>query len=74
MSTREKQAWNDGRVAFREGKQADKCPRRAGAQRRAWLNGYEHERRIALAERATPEQRQEAARVAQMLRDFAKTL
>lgn len=40
----------------------------------AWLDGYEHERRLDLAAKITPEQRAEAASVAQRLRDFANTL
>ena len=74
MSRAIDQAFNDGRLAFRAGTQMEQCPRRGRLQRAAWLRGFEEERARATAEKATPEQREEARRVAGKLRDFLQTL
>lgn len=71
---REEQAFNDGRNAYRERKDIGTNPRKSPDQRTAWRNGYEHERRLDLAEAVTPEQREEAATVAKRLKDWAKEL
>jgi len=41
---RREQAWNDGRLAFRQGVPWERCPRRNGVFRAAWYAGFEHER------------------------------
>jgi hypothetical protein len=75
MSTRrEQQAWNDGRNAYRQGHDIGTNPRKSPEQRTAWRNGYEHERRLDLAEEVTPERREEAAAVAKRLKEWAQKL
>jgi hypothetical protein len=74
MTRREEQSWNDGRLAFSDGTAIDKCPRKSPGQRKQWRAGFEHERRLALAEKITPEQRAESAAVAAKLKAFASTL
>jgi len=74
MNRREAQAYNDGRVAYREGRDFAACPRRNVAQRVAWRRGFEHERGMDLVATITPEQRQESARVIAALAAWIKTL
>lgn len=74
MTRREEQAFNDGRLAYRAGRDLTSCSRKAGPQRAKWLEGYEHERRLDIAAGATDEQRAEAASVAQRLKEWAQTL
>lgn len=71
---REEQAWNDGRLAYRYGHDVASCTRKNPAQRAKWLEGFEHERRLDVAAKATPEQRAEANDVARRLKEWAKTL
>lgn len=66
---REEQAFNDGRMAFRAGRQCDGGARRSKEQRAAWRAGYEHERRLDLAATLTDEQRAEAKSVLARLRE-----
>lgn len=56
MSTRAKQAFNDGRLAFRDGTDIGRNPRKSPAQRQAWRSGFEDEQRRSVVERSTPEQ------------------
>lgn len=74
MSTRENQAYNDGRLAFRDKVPVEKNPRRGVAQRAAWMRGFEHERRLELAEKITPAERAEAVSVAGRLGDWARQM
>ncbi len=60
---REEQAFNDGRMAYREGRECNGGSRRSPEQRAAWTEGFEHERRIDLGETATDAQRAEAQSV-----------
>ena len=60
---REEQAFNDGRVAFREGRASDGGTRRSKDQRAAWRRGYEHEARLDLAAKTTPERLAESRAV-----------
>lgn len=60
---REEQAFNDGRMAYREGRECNGGSRRSPDQRAAWLEGYEHERRLDRSAAATEAQRTEAASV-----------
>lgn len=74
MTRREEQAFNDGRNAYRAGHDLTSCSRKSTNQRVAWLEGYEHERRLDVAAQATDAQRTEAATVAKRLKDWAETL
>lgn len=71
MNREEQQAYNDGRCAFRDGR---KCSRRSVEQRAAWQAGYEHERRLNVAETATDEQRVDAATAVAKLKAFAHAM
>lgn len=73
-SMREEQAYNDGRLAFREGKSFAECGRRSAEQRAAWQRGFEFERGLATAEKASPAQLDEARRVVGKLKEWAKML
>ena len=68
MTRREEQAYNDGRLAFRAGKGFGQYTRRSLPQRDAWRQGYEHERRLDLADKITPAQEQEALRTVARLK------
>jgi hypothetical protein len=73
MSTmRQEQAFNDGRMAFRERKRLEDNHRRNPQQRQAWIAGFEHERRIDLGTKVTPEERATTERVASKLKDWAQ--
>lgn len=71
---RDEQAFNDGRNAYRAGHDIGTNPRRSKEQRAAWRRGFEHERRLDLAEAITPEMRAEAESVVKRLREFAESL
>lgn len=74
MTTREHQAYNDGRNAYREGKAPAKCSRRCVLQRASWLSGYEHERRLDLVNQLTPGQLREASLTLRRLKDWVSNL
>ncbi len=74
MRMREEQAYNDGRMAYRERGDVAACPRRSGPQRAAWMRGFERERQMDRGTKATPEQRQESSEVIKRLRDFVEGL
>lgn len=73
MSTRTKQAFNDGRVAYREGREIGESSRRSPQQRAAFREGYEYEQKLDLRRETTPEQRAEARKVVSDLKKWALT-
>jgi len=73
VSTRTKQAFADGRVAYREGKDIGQNPRRCPQQREAFRKGFEHEQKLDLQRDTTPEQRAEARAVVGKLKEWALT-
>ncbi len=70
MKRREEQAYTDGRNAYRAGVDFDVCTRRSPEQRKHWRAGYEHERRLDTAEKATPEQITESESAIEHLRSL----
>jgi hypothetical protein len=74
MTRREHQAFNDGKLAFADGKPMSSCSRRSPEQRAAWRAGYEEERRQATAAKATPEELSTARDRVRQLSAWAQTL
>lgn len=74
MTRREEQAYNDGKMAFADGRPLSFCSRRSPDQRAAWLKGFEDERRLRASMAATPEQLAEARAALGKLKDWAKSL
>jgi hypothetical protein len=74
MSTREAQAFNDGKLAFRQGVEIGLCPRRSMEQRAAWRAGFEDEQRRAITETAPPARLEEARGVLAKLKEAVAKL
>lgn len=74
MSTRENQAFNDGKMAFRDGLEFHHNPRRSVAQRCAWAEGFEDERRRDLCDKITPKERAESVVTAAKLKEWVRQM
>lgn len=71
MKTREAQAFNDGKLAFAEGKFRGQCARKNREQRLAWKAGWDEAQRLDVAGRATPEQLEKGRELLGRLKDWA---
>jgi ribosome modulation factor len=72
LNKRQERAFHEGRMGFRMGIDIGLCPLRSPSQRQVWRDGFEHERRMDLAEKITPKERAEAVSVAGRLGDWAR--
>lgn len=72
MTRREEQAYNDGRNAYRAGHDLTACTRKATDQRARWREGYEYERRLDAAAKATPEELEKSRSLARDLKAWAR--
>lgn len=72
MSRQEQQAWNDGRIAYRQGVMV--CPRKSPEMRKAWRDGWDHEQRLNVAEKATEAQLAEGRSVLARLKEAVSNL